>query len=61
VTAKITDAQQWQCESCNFIYDEAQGWPQEGIAPGTRWDAVPHDWRCPDCSSSKEDFERIEF
>lgn len=47
---------QWQCGSCSFIYDEAQGWPAEGIAPGTPWAQVPEDWRCPDCSSSKDDF-----
>ncbi len=50
---------QWQCGSCNFIYDEAQGWPSEGIPPGTHWADVPEDWRCPDCSSSKDDFEPI--
>jgi rubredoxin len=61
MTAAMTDLNQWQCGSCNFTYDEAQGWPQEGIAPGTRWEAVPQDWRCPDCSSSKEDFEPVEF
>ena len=25
----------WQCVVCGFIYDEAEGWPDEGIAPGT--------------------------
>lgn len=49
-----TDA--WQCGSCGFVYDEAEGWPSEGIAPGTPWAQVPEDWRCPDCSSSKDDF-----
>jgi len=46
----------WQCGSCGFVYNEAQGWPSEGIAPGTAWAQVPDDWRCPDCSSSKDDF-----
>ena len=26
----------WQCVVCGFIYDEAEGWPDDGIAPGTR-------------------------
>ncbi len=56
-----TELHQWQCGSCSFVYDEAQGWPDEGIPPGTRWEDVPHDWRCPDCSSSKDDFSAIEF
>lgn len=26
----------WQCLICGFIYDEQEGWPDDGIAPGTR-------------------------
>jgi hypothetical protein len=29
--------QTWMCLTCGFIYDEAAGQPEEGIAPGTRW------------------------
>ena len=46
---------------CGFIYDEELGLPEEGIAPGTRWDKIPEDWSCPDCGVSKEDFEMIEL
>ncbi|NOZ51957.1 MAG: rubredoxin [Gammaproteobacteria bacterium] len=49
----------WQCLVCGFIYDEAEGLPHEGIAPGTRWDDVPDEWECPDCNVSKSDFEMI--
>lgn len=49
----------WQCIVCGFIYDEAEGWPDDGIAPGTRWEDVPEDWQCPDCGVGKEDFEMI--
>lgn len=51
----------YQCIVCSFIYDEAEGLPDEGIAPGTRWAAVPADWMCPDCGVSKADFEMIEI
>jgi rubredoxin len=47
----------WQCELCSFAYDEAKGLPDEGIAPGTRWEDVPEDWICPDCATSKADFQ----
>ncbi|MEO9748840.1 MAG: rubredoxin, partial [Marinobacter sp.] len=23
----------WQCVVCGFIYDEAEGWPEDGIEP----------------------------
>ncbi|GAA6132408.1 MULTISPECIES: rubredoxin [Halopseudomonas] len=51
----------WQCIVCGFIYDEAEGWPDDGIAAGTPWEDVPADWMCPDCGVGKEDFEMIEI
>lgn len=50
----------WECEICAFIYDEALGMPEEGIAPGTRWADIPEDWSCPDCGVAKTDFKMIE-
>jgi rubredoxin len=51
----------YQCIVCGWIYDEAEGWPQDGIVPGTKWDDIPDDWTCPDCGVSKMDFEMIEI
>lgn len=51
----------WQCVLCAFVYDEAAGYPEEGIAPGTRWADVPDSFGCPDCSAQKSDFEMIEL
>ena len=50
----------YECVVCGLIYDEALGWPEDGIEPGTRWEDVPEDWLCPDCGVGKEDFELIE-
>ena len=50
----------WGCLYCGYIYDEAEGCPEEGIAPGTAWNDVPEDWCCPMCSSGKADFQQIE-
>lgn len=47
----------WQCMLCAFEYDEAKGLPDDGIAPGTPWEDVPEDWVCPDCCTSKADFQ----
>jgi rubredoxin len=51
----------YQCLLCAFVYDEAAGLPDEGIAPGTRWADVPDTWSCPDCSATKTDFDMIEI
>lgn len=54
-----TPMKKWLCVICGLIYDEAKGWPSDGIAPGTRWEDVPDDWMCPDCFVGKSDFEMI--
>lgn len=51
----------WLCIICGLIYDEAKGWPSDGIAAGTRWEDVPDDWLCPDCGVGKGDFEMFEI
>jgi rubredoxin len=52
---------QWECTVCGFIYDEAKGLPEEGIAPGTSWDDIPDDWVCPECGVGKDDFEMVQI
>lgn len=49
----------WECIVCGLIYDEKEGWPEDGIPAGTKWADVPDDWLCPDCGVGKEDFELI--
>jgi len=51
--------QKYLCLLCGYIYDEELGCPEEGIAPGTRWEEIPEDWTCSDCGAMKSDFEII--
>ncbi|MEZ5739620.1 MAG: rubredoxin [Burkholderiaceae bacterium] len=51
----------WMCLICGWVYDEEQGAPEEGIAPGTRWEDVPMNWTCPECGARKDDFELVEI
>lgn len=44
------------CNVCGYIYDEAAGIPDRGIAPGTRWEELPSDWVCPLCGAPKSAF-----
>jgi rubredoxin len=50
----------WMCLICGYIYSEEAGIPDEGIAPGTRWEDVPINWTCPECGARKEDFEMVQ-
>ena len=51
----------YMCVICGYVYNEADGVPEEGIAPGTKWEDVPPNWVCPDCGARKEDFEMVEI
>ena len=47
----------FQCGTCGFIYDEAPGLSEDGIAPRTRWEDIPEDWTCPDCGAAKSGYQ----
>jgi rubredoxin---NAD+ reductase len=53
------DFQRFVCLVCGYIYDEARGDPEHGLAPGTRFDDIPDDWYCPDCHVTKADFVAV--
>lgn len=44
------------CDVCGYVYDEALGDPDNGIAPGTTWEELPEDFVCPLCGVGKDDF-----
>ena len=48
------------CTICKYEYDPAKGDPTQGIAPGTPFEALPADWKCPRCKQGKEKFEPVE-
>lgn len=50
----------WKCNECGWIYSEEEGYPEQDIPPGTRWEDVPADFVCPECGSGKEAFSLVE-
>ncbi len=44
------------CSVCGYVYDEAKGIPEAGIAPGTAWENLPENWVCPLCGATKDEF-----
>ena len=50
----------YRCKVCGWIYDEAKGNPDNGIAPGTRFEDLPAEFICPLCGAPKEEFEVVE-
>ncbi len=50
----------YKCTICKYEYDPAKGDPTQGIAPGTPFEQLPADWKCPRCKQGKEKFEPVE-
>ena len=46
----------YMCQVCGFVYDEAEGDPANGIAPGTKFEDLPEDYLCPVCGVDKDNF-----
>lgn len=46
------------CNVCGWVYDEDEGLPENGIAPGTRFEDLPDDFECPLCAVGVEDFSK---
>jgi len=57
----VNEPRTWMCLICGWIYDEAAGDAEHGIAPGTAWADVPMNWTCPECGARKEDFEMVQI
>jgi len=51
----------YMCVVCGYVYEEAEGRPEDGIAPGTDWADVPADWMCPECNVGKAQFQMVEI
>ena len=58
---RYAGTKKYKCIVCGFVYDEATGDPEHGIAAGTRWNDVPESWACPECGVAKADFEMVEI
>ena len=44
------------CDLCGWVYDEEVGDPDNGIAPGTKFEDLPEDFVCPLCGADQEQF-----
>ena len=48
--------QKYVCDVCGYVYDPAEGDPDNGVDAGTAFADLPEDWVCPLCGASKDDF-----
>lgn len=60
LTNKWTIMDKYVCEVCDWVYDPEIGDPENGIAPGTKFEDLPDDWVCPLCGVGKDQFKKVD-
>lgn len=49
----------YRCVICGYIYDPANGDPDNGVPAGTPFLEIPDTWVCPECGAPKSEFEKV--
>jgi rubredoxin len=49
----------YECRACGYSYEPAKGDSRVNIPPGTPFEELPLNWRCPVCSAPKRQFSNI--
>ncbi len=50
----------YKCIVCGWVYDPAEGVPENGIAAGIAFEDLPDDFECPMCGVDKSEFEAVD-
>ena len=50
--------EKYVCSACGYVYDPADGDPDNGVKPGVAFKDIPDDWVCPLCGAGKDLFEK---
>ena len=48
----------YRCTVCGYIYDPELGDPDADVKPGTSFEDLSEEWRCPLCGATKKYFEK---
>lgn len=54
--ARIADDSKMQCKICWYVYDPAEGCPEDQTPPRTPFAELPDWWTCPNCGNGKNVF-----
>lgn len=57
--SKPEGAEPHVCLICGFVYDPEKGDPTMGIPPGTAFEDLPDDYKCPICNAGKDYFRKV--
>ena len=48
----------FKCNVCGYLYQPAAGDPEHNVEPGTTFEDVPVDWKCPQCGADQKKFHK---
>ena len=54
-----TQLSKYICLDCGWVYDPELGDEDGGIPPGTPFEQIPDNWKCPVCNKGKGAFEKM--
>lgn len=49
----------YECRACGYVYEPSKGDNNRNISPGTFFEELPSNWRCPVCSAPTSAFVSI--
>ena len=49
----------YERQICHYLYSESTGEPLMNIVPGTAWDEIGDEFRCPHCQATKKMFIEV--
>lgn len=55
-STRLNDDTRLECRICWYLYDPAEGDPEQQIEPGTSFLDLPDHWHCPQCDSEAQVF-----
>jgi rubredoxin len=55
----IFDGKSYICVICGFVYNPEEGDPSMGIQPGTPFEELPENYKCPICNAGKDYFKEL--
>lgn len=55
----MEESGKFKCAKCGYTYDPEKGDPKNGIEPGTKFEDLPEDWKCPRCRKGKDMFKPV--
>ncbi len=57
--ANPKDMHQCQITNCGFVYDPKKPHRKLKDLEGTKFEALPHHWKCPVCGASKDKYRPV--